>query len=113
MRWKLLVVSSALASLVSAGVWCALVALLFSSTALIEPPRWAMPLSLLLPLLFALGAAFFVYRHTARRRKTQAAITFVAVLVLSAGIYALAVRLMPAYFKIKRPEPLPTVVHSR
>lgn len=111
MRWKLLIISSALASLISAGVWCALVALLYSSTALMEPPRWVLPLSLLLPLLFAFGGAFFLYRHTARRRKTQAAITFVAVLVLSAGIYALAVRLMPAYFKFKRPERPPVIAY--
>lgn len=76
---------------------------------MIEPPRWVMPLSLVLPLLFAFGAAFFVYRHTARRRKTQAAITFLAVLVLSSGIYGLAVRLKPAYFRVTRPERPPVL----
>ncbi len=111
MRWKLLIVSSALASLVSAGVWCALVAFLFSATALVEPPVWVMPLSLLLPLLFAFGAAFFLYRHTARRRKTQAVITFIVVLLLSFGIYGLAARAMPTYFAIKRPTRPPVLSH--
>ncbi len=111
MRWKLLLVLSALASLVGAGVWCALVALLFSSNALIEPPRWLMPLSLVLPLALAFGAAFFVFRHTARRRKTQAVITFIVVLLLSSGIYGLAVRTMPKYFAIKRPGRPPVMNH--
>lgn len=43
---------------------------------------------LAIPLFFAGAAAFFVYRHTSRRRKTQAAITFGLTLLFTYAAFA-------------------------
>ena len=44
--------------------------------------RWTAIVVYVIPLITALVAGFFVYRHTARRRKLQAALTAILVLLL-------------------------------
>jgi ABC-type Na+ efflux pump permease subunit len=85
MRWKLVFLVSLVAALVAALCWFGLIVLFFNGARAflpLDPRLW--PLSLVLPLLLAIFGGFFIYRHTSRKRKTQAAITIVAVLFLSA-----------------------------
>ena len=85
MRWKLLVLVSIIAALVASASWFLLISLLFNGSAAIVPLYGRLwPLTLVLPLFLAILASFFVYRHTSRRRKTQAAITVLVVLTLTA-----------------------------
>jgi hypothetical protein len=102
MRWKLLVITSVAAALVACGLWCVLAIILFGSAAALAQHDWLLPGSLAIPLLVTAITAFFVYRHTARRRKTQAAITVVAVLSLAAFAYVVASLLLPNYLVIPR-----------
>lgn len=75
MRWKLLLIASALATLVSAGASLALSYGLLDSPATLRNPS-ATALSILaVPLGVISTASVFVYRHTARRRPLQAAMT--------------------------------------
>ena len=85
MRWKLVVLVSIVAALVASLCWFLLIILFFDGSRAILPlggELW--PLSLVLPLLLAVFGGFFVYRHTSRRRKTQATMTVLAVLTLTA-----------------------------
>ena len=85
MRWKLLVLVSLVAALIASASWFLLIIVFFNGSAAILPldgQLW--PLSLTLPFLLAIFGGFFVYRHTSRRRKTQALITGLAVLALTA-----------------------------
>lgn len=86
MRWKLLVLVSIVAALIASATWFLLIFLFFNGSESILPLNGELwPLSLILPfLLTTTFAAFFVYRHTSRKRKTQAAITVLAVLTLTA-----------------------------
>jgi len=110
MRWKLLVMASFVASIVAGGLWSAIVAALFGPAALIARRDWLLPVSLVIPFGIAVGGGYFVYRHTARRRKTQAVITVFAVLFLTALVYLAAVRLSPHYLILRphwlTPEPV-------
>jgi len=85
MRWKLLVLVSLIAALIASASWFLLIILFFNGSAAILPLAGELwPLSLALPFLLAIFGGFFVYRHTSRRRKTQALITGVVVLALTA-----------------------------
>ena len=97
MRWKLLIIASLAAALIGAGG----VRLLVYWTDGLTKPISAQPTllagSIIIPLVFAVLASVFVYRHTARRRKLQAALTALLSLVLTlAALFA-------AQVFIKRP----------
>ena len=80
MRLKLVIIASLIAAFLGAGSAIALVLLIFStlsSMSTAEPVLFAI---YLLPVLTTLLAAMFVYRHTARRRKLQAALTAIITL---------------------------------
>jgi hypothetical protein len=98
MRWKLLVMTSVVASLVGGALWSALVAVLFGPAAVLARRDWLLPLSLVVPLGIAAFAGYFVYRHTSRRRKTQAVITVIGALFLSALIHFAIAHSWPNYF---------------
>ena len=81
MRWKLLIVVVLVATFAGFGGWLALTVGIFGSAAsMSRQPLWFL-LSLIIPLFFVVFAAFFVYRHTARRRKLQALLTAILVAV--------------------------------
>jgi len=85
MRWKLVVLVSIVAALVASLCWFGLIILFFDHSTAILPLNYEWwPVSMVLPLLLAIFGGFFVYRHTSRRRKTQATMTFLAVLALTA-----------------------------
>ncbi len=85
MRWKLLVITSLVLAFVGFGLWCTLTILLFGSARNLARHDWLLLASVLVPLGFAVFAGVFVYRHTARRRKTQAAITVLLTLLVALG----------------------------
>jgi hypothetical protein len=84
-----------MAALVASASWFLLIILFFNGSAAIVPldgKLW--PLSLVLPFLLAISGGFFVYRHTSRRRKTQAAITVLGVLTLTALMCLAVLRML-------------------
>jgi predicted anti-sigma-YlaC factor YlaD len=96
MRWKLVVLVSIVAALVASLSWFGLIILFFKGSGSfwpLDPGLW--PLSLVLPFLLAIFGGFFIYRHTSRQRKTQAVITFVAVLILTTLVCFAVMKLLP------------------
>jgi ABC-type multidrug transport system permease subunit len=95
MRLKLLLIASLIAAVVGSGAGVLIIivsarSLNFDSPANQWLVRWWFPFSLYLPLLVAAGlGSMFVYRHTARRRKLQAALTLIiTVLIFLGGLLA-------------------------
>ncbi|HBB96798.1 MAG TPA: hypothetical protein DC054_15580 [Blastocatellia bacterium] len=93
MRWKLLVLVSLVAALIACGTWSLLIMIIFGSARPIQPSL--LLASTVVPLALAGFAGFFIYRHTARRRKTQAILTILLTLLLSIAACLSATRLFP------------------
>lgn len=89
LRWKLLIAASLLAAVASAGTFYAAWHFLFTPWRGVEAPLWTFALSLLAPLAAIVFAAVFVYRHTARRRPLQAAVTALLASLLALAALAL------------------------
>jgi cytochrome bd-type quinol oxidase subunit 2 len=102
MRWKLLVLVSFVAALVAFALWSVLTALIFGSARGSQGHDGLLIVSMLAPVALAALAGMFVYRHTARRRKTQAVLTVLLTLILTAGVYFAGSRLFPHLFGIPR-----------
>jgi hypothetical protein len=103
MRWKLLVLVSLVAALIACGVWSLLIMIIFGhSVRPIQPHDWLLLASAAVPLAMAGFAGFFIYRHTARRRKTQAVLTVFLTLLLSIAACLAAIRLFPNTITIYR-----------
>jgi hypothetical protein len=90
MRLKLVLISSVTAALVGAGSVIAIILFVFSSLKPIATPGVLVLSTFLLPILTTALASIFVYRHTARRRKLQAALTALTSLVLILALFLLA-----------------------
>jgi len=102
MRWKLLLISSVVAAIIGLGLWSALTIAFFGSARALARHDLLLLVSLAVPLGLGAIAAVFAYRHTARRRKTQAVITVLLVLFFSTGIYLVASQLFPERLIIPR-----------
>jgi hypothetical protein len=89
MRLKLVFAAAALAALVGAGSCIALVLGVFSTAAL-SRPGLLVSSTLLLPVATIVFSAIFVYRHTARRRKTQAFLTTLIAILLTLAFFIVA-----------------------
>jgi cytochrome bd-type quinol oxidase subunit 2 len=107
MRWKLLVIVSLIASLLAFGLWSALIVLVFGHVRPVPRHDWLLLASALVPLAVTEFAGMFVYRHTARRRKTQAVVTILLTLSFATGIYFAGSRFFPQLIGIPRPCPRP------
>jgi integral membrane sensor domain MASE1 len=88
LRLKLLIVVSLVAAVVGAGVCLAV------RFVLLDPPRiqadgWLAVASFVVPLVAISYAAFFLYRHTARRRGLQAASAALLTLILTLAVLLL------------------------
>jgi uncharacterized membrane protein len=81
MRWKLLLIASFIASLIGSGATLAI----GSSKPLASQDIFALS-TLIIPIAMIIAASIFVYRHTARRRKTQAMATALLSTILTLGI---------------------------
>ena len=86
MRLKLVFLASLLAAVVGAGSCIALVLGIFSRQALTNPGLLVLS-TFLLPLATIIFASIFVYRHTARRRRTQAFLTLVLATLLTIALF--------------------------
>ncbi|HZT60629.1 MAG TPA: hypothetical protein VFA21_18640 [Pyrinomonadaceae bacterium] len=82
MRLKLLIVVSLLAAAAGAGV-CLAVSFFLSEPARGQAGGWLAASSFVVPLVAITYAAFFLYRHTARRRTLQAASAALLTLILT------------------------------
>lgn len=103
MRWKLLIITSLTAGLVAFCLWEVLIHLIFGSVGPVRSYKLSLIASALVPLALAAFAGLFVYRHTSRRRKTQAAITVLLTLILGTGFYVAGSQLRPKLLGIPRP----------
>jgi len=90
MRWKLLVLVSLAAALIALGLWSAVTIAVFGSASALARSDWLLLGSLVIPFGMTAFAGVFVYRHTAKRRKLQALISTVLVLLLTAASYLVA-----------------------
>jgi hypothetical protein len=102
MRWKLLVIASLAAAFVGCGLWSALVIGVFGNARTLARSDWLLLATMVLPVAIAVYSGIFVYRHTARRRKTQATVTIVLALLLSLVAYLAAGTIVPDRFYIPR-----------
>jgi hypothetical protein len=102
MRWKLLVIVSFATALVACGLWSALAIGLFGTASNLARHDWLLLSSALVPLALSAYAGVFVYRHTARRRKTQAVFAVILALFLTAGSYLVASQVFPNKLIIPR-----------
>lgn len=83
MRWKLVLIVSLVASVAGVGSTIGIVYAMTRSVAVSPKPSVPAFAALLLPLAAIIFAAFFVYRHTARRRRLQAMLTALLALILT------------------------------
>ena len=102
MRWKLLLLASLVAAILGFGLWCALTVLLFGTAAELARHGWIFLASSLLPLALAVFSSVFVYRHTARRRKTHAILSALLTLALASLGYFITLKLSPDRFRVSR-----------
>ena len=90
MRLKLVIIASIVAAVLGAGLAIVLVLFIFSSLPTMTNPGVLAFAIYLLPVLTTLLASIFVYRHTARRRRLQAALTALISLLLSLSLFVTA-----------------------
>ena len=102
MRWKLLVLVSLVAALIALALWSAVTIAVFGSARVMARNDWLLLSSLVIPLGVTAYAGVFVYRHTSKRRKTQALITAALALFFTAGNYFIASQVFPDRLIIPR-----------
>jgi phosphoglycerol transferase MdoB-like AlkP superfamily enzyme len=90
MRLKLVFISALIAAIVGAGSAIAIILAVFSSLKPVTAPGLFVLSIYLLPMGATLLATIFVYRHTAKRRRLQAALTTIISLLLTIAIFVLA-----------------------
>ncbi len=103
MRWKLLIITSVVAALLGVGGSVGLLYLLTGSAMPHRQPGLLAAGSLLFPLAVITFASVFVYRHTARRRRAQAAATALISLALTLAVFFAST----FYIVCCEPPPLP------
>lgn len=104
MRWKLLLIASLIASVVGSGATLAIIHFLAGSSKPLASQDIVALSTLIIPIAMIIAASIFVYRHTARRRKTQAMAT-----ALLSTILTLAIILASMFFlsRATREQPQP------
>jgi cytochrome bd-type quinol oxidase subunit 2 len=102
MRWKLLVIASFAAAFIACGLWSGLVIGIFGTARALARNQWLLLSSAMVPLGMAAYSGVFVYRHTSRRRKTQATLTAILALLLTLGTYLVASQVFPNRLIIPR-----------
>ena len=90
MRLKLVIISSLVAAIAGAGSAIVIILAVFSSLKPITSPGLLVASTYLLPTIMIVLAAMFVYRHTARRRKLQAALTAILAVFLTITFFVVA-----------------------
>jgi len=108
MRWKLLLIASLVAAIISAGTGLAITFGLLGSAKEILTPSPLVAGVLLIPVLVIVLMSIFVYRHTSRRRGFQAIAAAVLALLLALAISAAGSILMAK----RRPPLKSSSIHS-
>ena len=103
MRWKLVVIVSIAAALVAYCVWEFVIAFIFGGARPVQRHDGLLLGSALIPLALSSFAAVFVYRHTARKRKTQAVMGSVLTVLLFVSAYFAGGALFPQRLRIPQP----------
>ena len=106
MRVKLVLLASLIAAIVGAGASIAVIFGVFASLKPLSSPSLIVLLTFIVPLAMITWASIFVYRHTARRRKSQAAMTAMLSLLLTLAAFVSAA-ILSAKFSRVPPEPIP------
>lgn len=101
MRWRLLIITSLLATFIGTGATLAIVRGLLGSAQPLTTPDLLIASTLLIPVAAITFASIFVYRHTSRRRQLQAMLT-----ALIAGLLTLTLLTLSS---ILMAEPAPSV----
>ena len=87
MRWKLVMIVSLIAAIVAFCLWEISIAAIFGGIRSIQLQNRLVLASVLIPLGIACLSGVFLYRHTARKRKTQAVIGALLALLLFVFAY--------------------------
>jgi hypothetical protein len=90
MRWKFLFITALAAAIVGCGLWCVFAITTFGSARALARNDSLLLVSTVIPLGVTALAAIFVYRHTSRRRRTQALVTVIVTLFFTVGVYLAA-----------------------
>ena len=106
MRLKLVMIASLLAAIVGAGASIAIILGVFASLTPLSSPSLLVVSTFVLPVAGVSYASIFVYRHTARRRKLQAALTAVLALLLCLSAF-IAASLITSRLTRVRPQLVP------
>lgn len=106
MRLKLVLIASLIAAVVGAGAGIATVLFVSSSLDSMIAPGLFVAATYLLPAITIFVASMFVYRHTARRRKLQVALTVLISVLLTLTIFV-AVSTLTSRSTPEQPQPAP------
>ena len=106
MRLKLVLIASLVSAIVGSSASIAIIMGKFSSLEGLSAPDLLVASTFILPVAAVVLAASFVYRHTARRRKTQALLTGILAAFLSLAIFILAVVLTSRAMPTPPPHPV-------
>lgn len=107
MRWKLLIIVSLLATIVSAGSALGLIYGLIRPTGNLDRTSLYAFGAVLFPIAAITLASIFVYRHTARRRRLQAMLTALLASILTLTIFLLSSVLYTKPSTAPTPAPAP------
>jgi len=103
MRWKLVIIVSLIVAIVAYCLWELTIAFIFGGTRPAQSHDRVLLASALIPLVLICFAGVFVYRHTARKRKTQALISSALTLLLTVSAYFAGTALFPQRLRIPQP----------
>src|SRR5687767_8875619 len=98
MRWKLLILASLIAAVAGVGLAWAVILVGYGSLRDLAAHNLPFRLTLTIPLLMYAIAGFFVYRHTARRRKLQTTLAVLLTFFLTLAAFALGSILTPRLY---------------
>ncbi|MEO8436740.1 MAG: hypothetical protein ABI596_17715 [Pyrinomonadaceae bacterium] len=98
MRWKLLILASLIAAIAGVGLACAVILVGYGSLRDLATHNLPFSLTLTIPLVMVTLAGFFVYRHTARRRKLQTTLAVLLTFFLTVAAFALGSILTPRLY---------------
>lgn len=102
MRWKLVLLAPLSAAILGVALWSSLVIAIFGSAWNLARNGRLLLASALIPIGVAVFAGIFVYRHTARKRRTQAIITVLLSLLLTPVVYLAAEAIFQARLYIPK-----------
>lgn len=113
MRWKLILLVPLIASLVGSGAALAIIIFLTGTPKRLIPTDIFAFGALLIPLAMIIAASVFVYRRTARRRKTQAMATALLSAILTLTIIFVCTIILNKKPAEQQPTPQPGKIASQ